>query len=159
MTQRPWNKRDSATEAILAKCKRNERTGCLIYEGRTDEDGYARIKFDGRDWRCHKFIWTEATGDHISQTLHKCDNRRCCELGHLYAGNNTQNIADKVARDRSGKKLNIAKVKEIKMLLSQGATHKYIASLYGVNQSNITRIATGERWSHVEGQPMASAAK
>jgi hypothetical protein len=152
----PHNKPASEVAVILQKCVRNDRTGCLVYRGATDAKGYAIYS----KRRCHRVIYLANGGDPSLHALHTCDNRRCCEQRHIYGGTNQQNIADKVTRDRSGKKLNIAKVKEILAMLELGMTHAAIAEQMGVNPSNISRIATGERWAHVttEGQPMASAA-
>lgn len=145
-------------DRIKAKCVRNDRTGCLVWQGQTDEKGYGRIRKNGKERRIHRWIWEEEHGPTDAHVLHKCDNRRCAELAHLYAGDNAQNIADKCARDRSGKKLNIAKVRRIKAMLADGYSQGIIADRMGVNRSQVSRINTGARWKHVEGRSMASTA-
>jgi hypothetical protein len=158
--QRPWNYRERATEAILTRCVRNDKTGCLVWQGPTSNKGYGLIQFSGKLRKVHRQIFIEANGETDLHVLHTCDNRRCCELAHLYPDTNDQNILDKCLRDRSGKKLNIAKVKEIKRMLREGSTQAEIAARFGVHQCQISKIKRGITWGHVaEGQPMTSAAE
>lgn len=133
---------------ILANSVRDPKTGCLICNLRPDQKGYPRV---GKRTRAHNAIFFDgsipaAPRPHV---LHSCDNRACVEKDHLYAGTNAQNIADKVKRDRSGKKLTIAKVRRIKTMLRQGHRQLRIAQLFGVHQTIISRINTGVRWAHV----------
>ena len=133
---------------ILANSVRDKKTGCLVCKLRPDHKGYPRI---GKRTRVHNAIFFDgdippAPRPHV---LHSCDNRACVERNHIYGGTNSQNIADKVKRDRSGKKLSIVKVRRIKTMLRQGHRQLRIAQLFGVHQTIISRINTGVRWAHV----------
>lgn len=81
--------------------------------------------------------------------LHKCDNPVCINPEHLFLGTHLANIKDKVNKDRSGFKLTIDKVKEIKELLKQGLFQKEIAKQFGIDRTMVSQIKTGKRWSHV----------
>jgi hypothetical protein len=136
---------------ILDTAIRDERTGCLVSQLRKDAKGYARIKFVA-ELRAHQVIFFKGRiPANAPQALHACDNRACVEEAHLYAGDNTRNIQDKCARDRSGKKLKIAKVARVKEMLAAGIPQKTIAEMFGIHRSNVSRINTGARWSHVGG--------
>jgi hypothetical protein len=138
---------------ILGNSVRDKKTGCLLSRLRKDEKGYARVNFGG-EIRVHRVVFYKGRpAKGAPQVLHTCDVRHCIEETHLYAGNNTQNIADKVSRDRSGKKLNIAKVRRIKAMLAAGNSQKRLAEKFGVNRSIISRIKTGVRWAHVQYNP------
>ena len=144
-------KRVRATEDILARSVRNDRTGCLIWQGRCNPKGYGLMSCN-RKYQCvHRLIWTEAKGQipDDMHVLHRCDNRRCVEIGHLFTGSNYDNIVDKMQKDRSGKKLCIAKVLEIKHLLTGGMSQERIANMYGVSQGTISHIKRGTKWAHV----------
>lgn len=135
---------------ILQNSVRHQRTGCLVSSLRKDKKGYARVNFGG-EIRVHRVVFYKGRpANGAPQVLHTCDVRHCVEEKHLYAGNNSQNIADKVSRDRSGKKLNIAKVRRIKAMLAAGNSQGRIANKFGVVPSIISRIKTGVRWAHVQ---------
>lgn len=112
--------------------------------------GYGKIRCDGKDVAVHRLIFEEWFGPTTDNVLHRCDNRLCTEIMHLYDGTNGHNIADKVRRDRSGKKLRIADVRRIKAMLAQGIRQGVIAKKFGVVDSIISRINTGDRWAHVQ---------
>ena len=135
---------------ILAQCRFTE-AGCLEWLGHRHRKGYGCIRFLGKMRKCQHLVFELykgpiPEGHHV---LHHCDHSWCENPTHLYAGTNKQNIEDKVSRDRSGKKLNIAKARRIKAMLAQGHRQSRIARLFGVNPSIVSRIKTGVRWAHV----------
>lgn len=137
---------------ILENSVRDRKTGCLLCNLRPDEKGYARVRY-GKEVRAHTVIFFKGImppARQGPQVLHTCDRRNCVEENHLYAGTNKQNIADKVSRDRSGKKLNIAKVRRIKAMLRQGHKHKYIAQWFGISPTTVHYIKSGRHWAHVQ---------
>lgn len=142
---------EEVVQHILATSTRDQATGCLLSSLPKDKKGYARVSCGGRWTRAHRVVffagYPPAGGPH---TLHTCDSPACVEKAHLYAGSNNKNIADKVSRDRSGKKLNIAKVREVQVMLTQRVSQSRIAERVGVNQSNVSRIKTRARWAHVQ---------
>lgn len=149
-------KRQSFADAVAvmqANCRRNELTGCLEWQGHVNDSGkgYGDIKADGKYLKTHRLAYMAAYGEipEGAHIRHACDNRICCEPVHLEVGTNYDNIVDKMMRDRSGKKLDIARVKEIKQRLLMGESQRELAEQFGVVPSIISRISTGRRWSHV----------
>lgn len=147
----PIRPRDETLAIIFQKSIKNEVTGCLIWQGRTNRKGYGLISYGGKHRSTHRIVyeafkWDIPEGLHV---LHRCDNRRCVYLDHLHVGTNRDNIEDKISKDRSGKKLNISKVLEIKRLLAAGVPHSEIAAQFGIACSIVSRIKTGHRWGHV----------
>ena len=140
---------EEVVEFILANSARDQATGCLVCKLRKDGKGYPRV---AKHLRVHNVIFFKGLlpprpRPHV---LHSCDNRACVEEAHLYKGTNKQNIADKVSRDRSGKKLNIAKARRIKAMLRQGHKHQYIARMFGISPTTVHHIKSGRQWAHVK---------
>jgi predicted XRE-type DNA-binding protein len=92
--------------------------------------------------------------------LHSCDQGEapvgCCNPDHLRIGDPTDNIKDKVFRNRAG--LNTTSVMQVKRLLERGdMSHADIAELIGVSRSTITMIATGQRHTYGEHELLTAA--
>lgn len=126
-------------------------SGCVVWLGRV-RNGYGLICFEDKMQNVHRTVYVICNGpipDGLN-ALHTCDNRRCWNQEHVYLGTNVKNIADKCSRDRSGKKLTIAKVIEIRQRHAAGATQCELAAEFDVRQSNISRAINGKRWAHVQ---------
>lgn len=143
--------RDEVIAAILAKTVRNDLTGCVVWHGRKNHKGYGLIRFQGKNRSIHRLIYETFFGGIPKEThvLHRCDNAACVNVEHFFTGTNRDNIEDKISKDRSGKKLNIAKVREIKQMLAIGVSQSEIARRFGIHQSGISKIRSGQRWAHV----------
>ena len=86
-------------------------SGCREFTGRTDRDGYGRLKHHGKPDAAHRVAW-ELTNGPIPDglgVLHHCDNPPCCQTdptegypdGHLFLGTTADNMADKAAKGRT----------------------------------------------------------
>lgn len=93
--------------------------------------------------------------------LHTCDNRRCVNPAHLFAGTQNDNMQDMIAKGRAKhdvtpfgskhkmSKLNEEQVLRIKHLLSEGKSYVEIAKEFNVWPNTIGGIARGKFWKHV----------
>jgi hypothetical protein len=136
---------------ILDQC-RPAVGGCLEWLGCRHKKGYGCVRFLGRMRKCHHLVFEFhngliPAGQHV---LHHCDHPWCQNPAHLYTGTNKQNIEDKVSRDRSGKKLNIARARRIKAMIARGHTQARIARLFGIHQCTVAYIKSGRHWAHVQ---------
>jgi hypothetical protein len=125
--------------------------------------GYGTIRVNGRMWLRHRWEWTKVNGT-IREgyyLLHKCDNKACHELIHLFEGTQQENVDDynyKNIRtpakglDNGGwsqAKLTDSQVIDILDKLRKGRQQKSLGIEYGVSQATISRIKRGKRYGHI----------
>ena len=89
--------------------------------------------------------------------LHKCDNPKCCNPNHFFLGTNRDNIADRVAKGRTGfrrmigetngmAKLSNEDIKNIRKMYNEGnASQSQIARLFNVRQPHISKVVNNIR--------------
>lgn len=116
--------------------------------------GYGLFRVDGTYQLAHRVSYTLYKGA-IPQGLlvrHTCDNPNCVNPDHLEVGTNYDNRQDMMKRGRCpSSKLTPEQVKEIREILksNHGRTLKDIGSQFGVSRQVISRIGTGEAYSHL----------
>lgn len=92
---------------FLGYLKRDPETGCLLYQGYRDPDGYGRFRIGRKgSVKAHRVAFWIGGGVASAETpyvLHHCDNPACCEFTHLWAGSQVDNMRDMVAKGRSQK--------------------------------------------------------
>ena len=130
-------------------------TDCQEWQGSYFTHGYGRTP-DGR--RAHRVAYANARGPipEGMSVCHRCDNRRCVNVDHLFLGTNAENVADRQAKGRQSKgshrpasKLSEHDVSVIKWCLGAGVEGAKLAKLYGVTRALISYIKTGKGWNHV----------
>lgn len=95
----------SLRRRLSTKQRRDTATGCLIFTGFINGNGYGEIGVaDERKVGAHRaaaFLAGIITSlDDPAHVCHKCDNPPCTEPEHLYAGNYKTNRDDAVRRGR-----------------------------------------------------------
>jgi len=78
-------------------------SGCWIWIGRINENGYGHITYEEERWPAHRLVYSFSAGYLENQFLlrHECDNRMCVAPHHLIPGNVYTNSDDVIARDRT----------------------------------------------------------
>lgn len=135
---------------------------CWPWKLRVDSYGYGRCEFGGKITTASRASYLAATGRNIEGLVvcHRCDNPRCCNPAHLFAGTQAENLADCRSKGRAkyltganhhraSAKLTESQVREAKQLYKAGMTQTSIASMLGVHSSTISRAVRGERWGFV----------
>jgi hypothetical protein len=105
--------------------------------------------------------WPEPLG------CHHCDNRACCNPGHLFEGTDADNNADKGRKGRarngaltkpasqtrgeqhSTSKLTDALVLYARRQMALGVPHRKLGKELGIHPSCLSRINTRKTWTHV----------
>lgn len=140
----------------------SQQSGCIEWQGCLTKNGYGQIRVRqpaNKLMLAHRLAWTLKYGC-ISpgfDVCHKCDNRKCINVDHLFIGTRSENMQDMVSKGRqadtrgekSGKaKLDSQAIGEVKRLCLSGVTQAKVALMYGVHAAHISRIMSKKRWGH-----------
>lgn len=130
--------------------------GCWIWMGKCDKNGYGMFWFNGMDYRAHRAAYELYKGCPVPEgkfALHRCDTPACVNPYHLFAGTNSDNLRDMVAKGRSirGTMNNHCKLTEqdVVKIRADNRSQSKIALDYGVWQTTISQIKNNKIWKHL----------
>lgn len=139
-------------------------TGCWLWIGGKDGDGYGMFWLDGRNQRAHRvsyelFIAPIPAGLH---GLHRCDVPSCVNPLHVFIGTNLDNVRDSFTKGRAYRrsvprrgeqhpnaKLTEAVVLEVRAIPKGGRVID-IARRAGVSVGTLHNLRKGKGWQHLE---------
>lgn len=147
---------------FMAKVIISLESGCWEWNATKTLNGYGRIGINRKTMLAHRLSYLMYKGD-IPNDLHichSCDNRKCVNPDHLWAGTRQENMDDCVRKGRARgpnykgsmvgtSKLSEEQVREIKVSLSDGASCASLGRKYSVTPQAISRIKFGHNWSHL----------
>jgi len=135
---------------------------CWEWRSHVNACGYGKVTWHGKSYTVHRLsAWFSGIIKNIyslEHILHECDNRRCCNPDHLFAGTTQENTRDKVNKGRQAKgaKQHLAKLTDSQITEIRSKYVPYKTSLrvvgeqYGVGISTIHAIVKNQTWKHVE---------
>lgn len=82
-------------------------TGCWVWAGTKDVDGYGVVLIKSRPQRVHRVSKTASLGMDISDSLvhHACANRSCCNPEHLQTVDDFSNRSEMYERNNYIKRI------------------------------------------------------
>jgi hypothetical protein len=131
-------------------------SGCWIWLGSVNEDGYGRVSWLRRNAHAHRVVYELLVGpiEAGKHLLHRCDNPCCVNPDHLFQGTPATNKADSVSKGRHvhGEKHPAAKLTDetaMQILLAHGK-HRDIAKQFGIHHSMVSGIKSRKQWKHLK---------
>lgn len=138
-------------------------TPCWEWQGCKNEKGYGQVTYHGKRWIAHRLFYYLLTGTHPMAMFccHHCDNPACCNPGHIFLGNNQDNMRDCSRKGRvvipgyKGEDHALAVLSEdqIRTMAAQyvaGTTKTELASQYNTAVTNVCMVLNGHTWGHVK---------
>jgi hypothetical protein len=128
--------------------------GCWLWTGSTFQNGYGRFALEGKiSVRSHRHAWELTNGPIPAGMIicHRCDNRICVNLDHLFVGTHKDNAEDRDRKRRAAwhrpgwrpaSKLSLDQVAEVRLLRAAGTPVKEVAARFGIHKNSVTRITT-----------------
>lgn len=162
--------REWTAERLLEKAEYDLNSGCWLWPGAVNDDGYGCVYKFGKRHTIHRMAYElfveeipklGAPTAHGWVVMHKCDTPGCFNPDHLRLGTQIQNIKDRHAKGRSSKAMGIkgeasvhSKLTELDVLairekIKAGIRDGEIALEYEVCRGTILHIRQNKSWSHV----------
>lgn len=146
-----------------------DESGCWNWIG-TTRGGYGRLVIGSRTNGTRRSVSAHRLSHEVFlgevpeglEVCHRCDNRRCVNPDHLFAGTRQDNIDDREAKNRnrplrgeanSGAKLTEAEVTSMRRLRSTGLAYAAIAERFSICKKTAMKICKGESWAHLPPPP------
>lgn len=138
---------------------------CWEWKGRPGKNGYCKMSINGREEYIHRIVYQISIGPIPDgyDVCHKCDNRKCANPSHLFAGTRADNLHDMMRKGRDDHTKNLKlenhamakltndEVREIRRLYDHGERNlKKIGARFGVTNHAIYRIVHRLNWRALE---------
>ena len=128
---------------------------CKLWDKNVDRDGYGNIKRQGKQWKAHRWVWTQTFGEIPAGmlVLHKCDVPGCVNPEHLFLGTQLDNARDAMEKGRhsKGEKIGNSKLTEndVRFIRFTKIKHDIICNSYGISKASVGKIKSKVNWAHV----------
>jgi hypothetical protein len=133
-------------------------TDCWLWNGGTTghpKHDYGVWWYKGKHLTAHDVSYILTHGD-IPESMvicHTCDNPKCVNPNHLWAGTHKDNYEDMVAKKRQkypSSKLTSEKVVLLRQRFGTGESRTALAKEYGISREMLYRVCRRDAWVDVE---------
>lgn len=144
---------------------------CWEWQGYRNSGGYGILTIHGKTYRAHRVAYEAANGSIPANLMicHSCDNRRCCNPAHLWAGTCADNMRDCKEKGRlvlakyapgmrrvSGVEHGRSKLTEeqVRFAILEGAniSCSELARRFGVDRTAISQMRHRKTWNALREQ-------
>lgn len=129
--------------------------GCWLWPLAPEGFGYGQINYGGHHVRVHVFSYRLHNGPIPKGKIvrHTCDIPLCAHPRHLILGTRIDNMDDMRERGRDNRKgqakVTEDEVREIRILVAEGATHQSVADQYGISRRAVGHMVRRTTWVDV----------
>lgn len=136
----------------------NPETGCWLWQGSIDKQGYGWVSVDGKVRRAHRAAYRAWRGEPgTALVCHACDIPACVCPWHLYLADPQRNQTDARCKGRIPKgedhgyaKLTEDAVRDIRQnYVKRKVPLTFFAKKYGVDMTTVHQVVQGKVWKHV----------
>ena len=137
-------------------------SGCHEWQASTGTHGYGQVTIAGVMRRTHRVAYEIAFGEipEGMSVCHTCDNPKCVNPEHLFAGTQTDNMRDASVKGRiviphpSGERhpesiVTEDDVRSMRTDNGRGQSLSSLAKRHGISKSQVFRIVRRESWAHI----------
>jgi DNA-binding MarR family transcriptional regulator len=152
---------DEIVRRFWSRVKRGSENECWPWIGTRNPKGYGLFWNGSTTTTSQRVAFAIANGSMPDALIcHTCDNPCCCNPVHLFAGSDSDNQRDSVAKGRRahifGENNNrvILTVDQVIAIRERYAAGEYaveLANEFGVSQPTISAICTGRNWKTASG--------
>ncbi len=159
--QRPRYGSDLATK-LSFYTRPDPLTGCHTWVGALHNGdrhfSYGTLRWNGKPRPAHRLAWELVNGPIPDGIVicHRCDNPKCVNPQHLFAGTQADNVADRDAKGRNNQPKGIhsgrAKLTEEQVLAIRAdprGDHALVAADYNVSRTLIRLVRQRRIWTHI----------
>lgn len=148
----------SVEQRLQQRIAYEPNSGCWLWMGRMDRNGYGVMINRGRLLWAHRAAWQVWRGEIPDgmRICHRCDTPACINPDHHFLGTQRDNIRDASRKGRmacgerqGNAKLKSADVIAIRELAAQGVYQRKIAAQFGITQPAVSEIVSRRKWRHL----------
>jgi hypothetical protein len=98
----------------------------------------------------HRIAWEIANGSipEGMSVLHKCDNKKCIRIDHLFLGTQSDNMVDCYKKKRNPGWTSLTEQEIVSIRVSNASSAELVAK-YKISPSSILKIRNGQSFKHI----------
>lgn len=126
---------------------------CWLWTGAVNRKGYGKLCFrENNSDTAHRVSYKLFNGPIEDGMLvcHSCDVANCVKPGHLWLGDNKENMMDMVEKGRQSSRLTFKDILKIRELVEKfGVSQKKIMKQFSISCGHVSQIVNRKVWKHV----------